>query len=111
VPPAPSDAVLRGYACNSCLAFALHADDIVSTAFHGRKGGALLVRGLHNIRPGAKEDRMLMSGLHTVSDVHCVRCDAIVGWRYDHAHHPSQKYKVGKFVVERTCLTKLAEED
>ncbi len=54
---------------------------------------------------------MLMSGLHTVSDVHCVRCDAIVGWRYDHAHHPSQKYKVGKFVVERTCLTKLAEED
>ena len=104
------DARRRGYVCNGCRTFAMHADDVVSTAFHGRRGGAILCRKLHNVRPGNREDRMLMSGLHTVCDVHCARCDEVIGWRYDHAHHPAQKYKVGKFVVERACIMPYVED-
>ena len=35
-----------------------------------------------NVTAGIKEDRMMMTGLHTVSDIFCVGCGAIVGWKY-----------------------------
>jgi hypothetical protein len=35
-----------------------------------------------NVTPGVKEDRMMMTGMHTVSDIFCVGCGSIVGWKY-----------------------------
>jgi len=35
-----------------------------------------------NVTLGEKEDRMMMTGLHTVADIFCVGCGAIVGWKY-----------------------------
>nr|XP_019706345.1 protein yippee-like isoform X3 [Elaeis guineensis] len=54
-----------------------------------------------NVTVGLKEDRMMMTGLHTVSDIFCVGCGSIVGWKYDAAHDKNQKYKEGKFILER----------
>jgi hypothetical protein len=31
---------------------------------------------------GEKEERMLMTGRHTVADVRCVVCQTTVGWYY-----------------------------
>lgn len=79
---------------------------------------------------GEKEDRSMLTGLHTVADIFCVGCGSIVGWKYVRlegsdlkriqffsmflvatiylddffqvtAHDKSQKYKEGKSVLER----------
>ncbi|XP_059442861.1 protein yippee-like At5g53940 isoform X2 [Corylus avellana] len=54
-----------------------------------------------NLIVGALEERMMLSGLHTVADIFCCCCGQIVGWKYEAAHERSQKYKEGKFVLER----------
>ncbi|KNA04814.1 hypothetical protein SOVF_196230 [Spinacia oleracea] len=43
----------------------------------------------------------MLSGMHTVADIFCCSCGQIVGWKYESAHEKSQKYKEGKFVLER----------
>jgi hypothetical protein len=35
-----------------------------------------------NVTSGVKEDRMMITGMHTVSDIFCVGCGSIVGWKY-----------------------------
>ena len=45
-----------------------------------------------------------MTGLHTVCDIHCKRCKRVVGWTYSKAYEQSQKYKEGKFVIEKINL-------
>ncbi|KAK9938035.1 hypothetical protein M0R45_014795 [Rubus argutus] len=57
-----------------------------------------------NITIGALEERMMLSGLHTVADTFCCCCGQIVGWKYETAHENTQKYKEGKFVLERGRL-------
>lgn len=31
---------------------------------------------------GPFEDRMLLTGLHTICDLYCKNCNAILGWKY-----------------------------
>ncbi|XP_026417779.1 protein yippee-like At3g55890 isoform X1 [Papaver somniferum] len=69
--------------------------------FTCRHGKAYLFDKVVNVNVGAKEDRMMITGLHTVVDLFCVGCGAIVGWKYEFAHEKAQKYKVGKFILER----------
>jgi hypothetical protein len=35
-----------------------------------------------NIIKGPLEDRVLMTGLHTVCDIYCMYCQSVVGWKY-----------------------------
>lgn len=71
---------------------------------------------------------MLLSGLHTVCDIFCKGCLNLVGWKYvsfffkfkqyffvyfnekqkkqEFAHEESQKYKEGKFILEKEQLKK-----
>jgi hypothetical protein len=44
--------------------------------------------------------RQLVTGAHTVSDVSCAFCGYILGWKYVDAEEESQRYKVGKFILE-----------
>lgn len=57
-----------------------------------------------NVQLGPKEDRVLMTGLHTVSDIFCASCAARLGWKYEEAFEASQKYKEGKFIVEKAMM-------
>nr|GMC79110.1 protein yippee-like [Ipomoea batatas] len=57
-----------------------------------------------NVTLGAKEERMMITGMHTVVDTFCVACGALVGWKYETAHENSQKYKEGKFILERFMI-------
>ncbi|CAA3013039.1 Hypothetical predicted protein [Olea europaea subsp. europaea] len=43
----------------------------------------------------------MMTGVHTVVDTFCVRCGSLVGWRYETVNENSQKYKEGRFILER----------
>ncbi|GJR70932.1 acyl-CoA N-acyltransferase [Tanacetum coccineum] len=74
-----------------------------------RLGGLLEdLIGIHeyvNVTVGVKEDRMMMTGLHTVADISCVKCGSNVGWTYETAHEKNQKYKEGKSILERVKLS------
>lgn len=93
------------YRCNACQAhLALH-DALESKAFQGRRGRAYLFGHVVNVTKGPKEDRILTTGLHTVCDVFCISCQDNVGWFYEEAFEESQKYKEGKFILEKAGIT------
>nr|KJB78783.1 hypothetical protein B456_013G018700 [Gossypium raimondii] len=70
------------YSCKHCKTHLALSDDIVSKSFHCRHGKAYLFSKVVNVTTGEKEDRLMMTGLHTVADVFCVGCGSIVGWKY-----------------------------
>jgi hypothetical protein len=51
--------------------------------------------------------RQLVTGGHTVCDISCVFCGSVLGWKYVAAEEESQRYKVGKFILEtkRICTS------
>ena len=57
-----------------------------------------------NVDVGEREDRVLMTGLHTVADIFCASCKSRLGWKYVEAFEPSQKYKEGRYIVEKAKL-------
>ncbi|MBA0705470.1 hypothetical protein Golax_017661 [Gossypium laxum] len=97
----------RSYRCKFCRTHLALPDDLVSrsrncTTFEALN--RLLFRipfSRVNITVGALEERVMLSGMHTVADIFCCCCGQIVGWKYEAAHEKSQKYKEGKFVLER----------
>ncbi|XP_009344959.1 putative yippee-like protein Os10g0369500 [Pyrus x bretschneideri] len=96
----------RIFRCRCCkVDFASH-DDIVSKDFQGRHGRAYLFRNVVNIALGPIEERQLTSGLHTVNDIHCSSCLQILGWKYEKAYEPSEKYKEGMFILEKERMLK-----
>lgn len=82
-------------------------DEIVSKAFSGREGKAYLFHTCLNARIGAPEERQLLTGMHTVADVRCGCCGALVGWTYLRAFEASQKYKEGRFILEEGAVHKV----
>lgn len=44
--------------------------------------------------------RSLITGQHKVADLSCNVCATLLGWKYVEADEESQKYKVGKFILE-----------
>ncbi|KAF8394931.1 hypothetical protein HHK36_018870 [Tetracentron sinense] len=107
----------RIYSCKHCQTHFALSDDIASKAFHCRHGKAYLFRKVRdedeggwldlkivqgvNVTVGEQEERLMMTGMHTVADIFCVGCGSIVGWKYESAYEKDQKYKEGKFILER----------
>ncbi|PNW80092.1 hypothetical protein CHLRE_08g377550v5 [Chlamydomonas reinhardtii] len=96
----------RVYSCANCRAHAADHEDIISKAFQGRHGRAYLVNSAINVTVGPKEERVLITGLHTVADISCSSCGSVLGWRYEHAFEESQKYKEGKYIIEKAKVMK-----
>ncbi|XP_041014660.1 protein yippee-like At4g27745 [Juglans microcarpa x Juglans regia] len=96
----------RLYSCCNCRNHVSLHDDIISKAFQGRHGRAFLFSHAMNIAVGRKEDRHLMTGLHTVADIRCADCQEVLGWKYERAYEASQKYKEGKFIFEKSKIVK-----
>uniref|UniRef100_R7W3G2 Uncharacterized protein n=1 Tax=Aegilops tauschii TaxID=37682 RepID=R7W3G2_AEGTA len=90
--------------------------------FRCKHGKAYLFDKVVNVVAGESEDdRMMTTGLHTVRDIFCVACGAILGWKYVcnmnlypyssfqcpsligfvSAFEKDQRYKEGKFILER----------
>lgn len=92
------------FVCGECATHLTTQDDIISKSFHGRHGRAFLLDNCVNVSIGPSEDRRLLTGMHSVSDIFCKRCRTLLGWTYRRAYEPSQKYKEGKFIVEKIHL-------
>ena len=65
-----------------------------------------MMRKIVNFYLGPREDRVLKTGLHTVADVHCRCCTALLGWKYLAASDLNQR-KVGKYILEKALIVKL----
>ncbi|CAM6007441.1 unnamed protein product [Sphagnum compactum] len=91
----------RIYSCRYCRSHLANCEDLISKSFHCRYGKAYLFDKVVNVSVGRQEDRMMTTGKHTVADIFCNCCQRIVGWKYESAYEKSQKYKEGKFILER----------
>jgi len=92
------------YTCAQCRTHLTSHDDIISKSFHGRHGRAYLFDQCVNVTIGPAEDRVLITGLHSVCDIFCKRCKNLIGWTYKKAYEASQKYKEGKYIIEKINL-------
>ncbi|ESQ44855.1 hypothetical protein EUTSA_v10010822mg [Eutrema salsugineum] len=88
------------YSCKHCRTHLSTHQDIMSKSFQCKYGQAYLFSKVVNISIGKKEDKMMLTGLYTITDIFCVGCGSNVGWKYETAHDQSQKYKEGKSVLE-----------
>ncbi|RFU77562.1 yippee family [Trichoderma arundinaceum] len=102
--------------CLSCATDIAFTSQIISKGFTGRYGRAYLISppptgpgpvdpeaspsSLLNVRIGKNENRQLVTGWHVVADICCGICSRKLGWKYVDAKEESQKYKVGKFILE-----------
>ncbi|KAH0538477.1 hypothetical protein FGG08_004926 [Glutinoglossum americanum] len=98
--------------CARCSADLCHTSQIISKGFTGRHGRAYLISPpshpdsqkltstLPNTLLHAPTPRHLVTGLHTVSDISCIFCASVLGWKYVAAEEEAQGYKVGKFILE-----------
>ncbi|EGE77665.2 hypothetical protein RJZ56_001547 [Blastomyces dermatitidis] len=105
--------------CSRCSADLCLTSQIISKGFTGRHGRAYLVSAnpsadgistaptpsqhrtsLPNTATQQPMPRQLVTGAHTVSDITCRFCGSLLGWKYVTAEEESQKYKVGKFILE-----------
>ncbi|XP_018468234.1 protein yippee-like At5g53940 isoform X1 [Raphanus sativus] len=72
----------RSYRCRFCRTHLALPDDLISKSFHCRRGKAYLFNRSVNISMGPLEERMMLSGMHTVADIYCCCCGQNVGWKY-----------------------------
>ncbi|KAL1962199.1 hypothetical protein VTN77DRAFT_9920 [Rasamsonia byssochlamydoides] len=104
--------------CARCAADICLTSQIISKGFTGRHGRAYLVSAapipgaifmtpssspttsLPNTITQRAVPRQLVTGAHTVCDISCVFCGSVLGWKYIAAEEESQRYKVGKFILE-----------
>ncbi|WMV34847.1 hypothetical protein MTR67_028232, partial [Solanum verrucosum] len=96
----------RSYSCYKCRRHVSFHDDIISTNFQSKKGKAFLFAHVRNVVVGTNEEKRLTTGLHTIADIYCVDCNEVLGWKYEKAVEPSQKYKEGKFILELCKIVK-----
>jgi Yippee zinc-binding/DNA-binding /Mis18, centromere assembly len=70
------------FRCAACGNIVADRDDIIAKSFYGKSGKAFLMNSMFNIRTGLPRNRYLLTGVHTIEDVICACCDAILGWKY-----------------------------
>ncbi|KAL5612545.1 uncharacterized protein BROUX77_002701 [Berkeleyomyces rouxiae] len=88
------------YHCKKCRTHLSSQEKIISKSFRGAHGTAYLFDVVVNIEYGQSSERDLTTGRHVVRDILCRQCGLIVGWTYDKAYEPQEKYKEGKFILE-----------
>lgn len=94
----------RIFGCMKCHAHLTTIDSLISRQFNGQHGKAFLFDKVVNVNFGEPEDRHMTTGMHTVRDIRCDKCHTILGWKYDRAYVSSEKYKEGKFILEKNLM-------
>ncbi|KAI9346481.1 yippee-like protein [Obelidium mucronatum] len=94
------------FQCQSCKMHLSHsfAGNVMSTSFTGLHGRASLVKTVFNICIMEPQKRHMTTGNHIVSDISCLGCNKVVGWKYIKADQASQKYKEGHFLLESNLV-------
>lgn len=95
------------YVCKKCNIHLSRVHLKRSDRFKGKTGTAYLIAEVWNYVCGPEEDRQLSTGEHTIREIYCQKCHTNIGWTYIRAYQESQKYKIGKFILEAACIRKV----
>lgn len=94
------------YRCKNCQTPIAFRGELLSKAYKAKSGGAFLFSHARNIVFGPKSDRSLLTGVYNVADIFCSNCGETLGWKYLQAYEARQKFKEGKFFIEKAKITK-----
>lgn len=94
----------RIYGFSNCKTHLAAIHTMISRAFNGQHGRAYLFEVVVNVIEGEPVDRVMTTGNHTVRDIYCCKCGETLGWKYIKAYEATQKYKEGKYILERNLL-------
>lgn len=100
----------KAYACRNCGCQLAQVEELVSKQFHSKNGRAYLFNNVVNVQLGPKETRQMVTGQHIVRDTFCRRCMFPIGWKYEEARCTDQRYKEGKYILERSKMLVLQRE-
>lgn len=95
----------RIFTCTQCGSYLTSRKHLMSNQFTGATGRAYLFRKCVNLAYSGIQDRMMLTGRHMVRDVACKKCSAKLGWMYEFATCPEQRYKEGKTILEKALIT------
>ncbi|KAI8369281.1 Yippee/Mis18 [Radiomyces spectabilis] len=93
------------YGCHKCKTHLSTEESIISSQFQGQHGQAYLTDNVVNITRGKAVDLAMATGIHTIRNISCAKCDTVVGWVYIKAFNEENRYKEGKFILESKMLT------
>ncbi|XAR71607.1 hypothetical protein NMG60_11017964 [Bertholletia excelsa] len=94
------------YCCRNCRNQIVFGEDLLSKSFKAQSGPAYMFAQAMNVALGPKEDKELMTGLYAICEVYCRNCGEVVGWKYLRSYDPRQRYKEGRFVIEKAKILK-----
>ena len=57
-----------------------------------------------NVKLAKSQQKMLLTGMHTISNLTCLGCESSLGWVYLKAQDATQKYKEGKYILEKVSM-------
>ncbi|VEU23887.1 DEKNAAC105076 [Brettanomyces naardenensis] len=78
---------------------------VISTNFYGNYGPALFVSKVLNVKLSDNRDsKKMRTGKYEVRGIYCRQCNVNLGWKYLYSEEDGEKYKEGKYVVEKTLL-------
>ena len=94
------------YCCRRCAIHLVSLQSRVSKHFCGASGRAYLFDWAVNVKALREKDVEMSTGLHKIKKIQCKQCRIIIGWTYVYAYEASEKYKEGKFIIERAHIMK-----
>ncbi|KAJ7965305.1 Protein yippee-like [Quillaja saponaria] len=94
------------YSCRNCQNPIAFRSDLLSKNYKAKSGPAFMFSHAFNIIVGQKQDRELLTGMYTVAGIYCSNCGQELGWKYVKAYEVIQKFKEGKFIIERAKIAK-----
>ncbi|KAL8050731.1 hypothetical protein ABFX02_06G099600 [Erythranthe guttata] len=93
------------YSCRNCRNPVALQEDLLSKNFLAKSGQAYMFQHAMNIIVGAKEDGQLITGYYTIAKIFCSKCSDEMGWTYVRAFEARDKFKEGKYIVEKAKIS------
>ena len=111
----------RIFTCSECKTHFSTFDSIISKAFQGQYGRAYLFNNVVNVFTGDPVGKDFSLSYRSSDDYWFAYCQRLVlyclsvyvliiltianvGWKYDRAYEESQRYKEGKFILEKQLI-------
>ncbi|CCC68054.1 hypothetical protein NCAS_0A14960 [Naumovozyma castellii] len=96
------------YGCRLCRTHLSSSTQIISRDYKGKLGNAYLMENLLNIVEGKQQEKVMVTGKYTICEIHCHLCKKVIGWKYLKSNASSQKFKVGKYIMEMNTVRRCA---
>ncbi|RDX67656.1 Protein yippee-like, partial [Mucuna pruriens] len=94
------------YRCKNCQTPIAFRGELLAKNYKAKSGQAFLFSHARNIVFGPKQERSLITGVYTIAGIFCNSCGEELGWKYLQTSEARQKFKEGKFVIERAKIVK-----